>query len=41
LMRGDIEDVTKRIEAEGSHFAELLQSEEARTAFAAFFARKK
>lgn len=40
LMRGHIEEVTQRIEAEGSHFSELLQSEEARTAFAAFFARK-
>jgi len=41
LMRGNIDEVTERIEAEGSHFSELLQSEEARTAFAAFFARKK
>ena len=41
LMRGNIEEVAKRIEAEGSHFSELLQSEEARAAFAAFFARKK
>jgi enoyl-CoA hydratase/carnithine racemase len=41
LMRGNIDEVAKRIEAEGSHFSELLQSEEARTAFAAFFARKK
>jgi enoyl-CoA hydratase/carnithine racemase len=41
LMRGNIEAVAQRIEAEGSHFSELLQSEEARTAFAAFFARKK
>jgi hypothetical protein len=41
LIRGNIEEVAKRIEAEGSHFSELLQSDEARTAFAVFFARKK
>jgi enoyl-CoA hydratase/carnithine racemase len=41
LMRGNIDEVAKRMGAEGSHFSELLQSEEARTAFAAFFARKK
>jgi enoyl-CoA hydratase/carnithine racemase len=41
LMRGNIDEVAKRMDAEGSHFGELLQSAEARTAFAAFFARKK
>ena len=41
LMRSNIDEVAKRMAAEGSHFSELLQSEEARTAFAAFFARKK
>ena len=41
LMRGDVDPVLKRIEAESTHFAELLQSDEARAAFQAFFARKK
>jgi enoyl-CoA hydratase/carnithine racemase len=41
LMRSNIDEVAKRMKAEGSHFSELLQSEEARTAFAAFLARKK
>jgi enoyl-CoA hydratase/carnithine racemase len=41
LMRGQNDVVIKQIEAESSHFRELLQSDEARSAFAAFFARKK
>jgi enoyl-CoA hydratase/carnithine racemase len=41
LMRGDGEDVVARIELEVKHFQERLRSDEARAAFAAFFARKK
>jgi enoyl-CoA hydratase/carnithine racemase len=41
LMRGQNDTVLKQIDAESSHFRELLKSDEARTAFAAFFARKK
>ena len=41
LMRGHLDGVMKQIEAESSHFRELLQSDEARAAFAAFLARKK
>jgi hypothetical protein len=37
LMRGHLDAV----EAESSHFRDLLQSDEARAAFAAFLARKK
>ncbi len=41
LMRGHTEQVVKQIEAESGHFADLLKSDEARTAFQAFLARKK
>jgi enoyl-CoA hydratase/carnithine racemase len=41
LMRGHLDDVIKQIETESAHFRELLQSDEARAAFAAFLARKK
>jgi enoyl-CoA hydratase/carnithine racemase len=41
LMRGHLDAVLKQIEAESSHFRDLLQSDEARSAFAAFLARKK
>jgi enoyl-CoA hydratase/carnithine racemase len=41
LMRGDLDDVVKRIDTEAMHFKERLQSDEARAAFAAFLARKK
>jgi len=42
LMRGHLHGaVVERIEAEGREFTELLKSDEARAAFAAFFARKK
>ena len=41
LMRGELDDVVKRIDTETMHFKERLQSAEARAAFAAFFARKK
>ncbi len=41
LMRGELDDVVKRIDTEAMHFKERLQSDEARAAFAAFLARKK
>ncbi len=41
LMRSQTENVSERIETEAMHFRELLKSDEARAAFAAFFARKK
>ena len=41
LMRGHLDDVLKQIDAEAKHFRELLQSDEARAAFAAFLARRK
>jgi enoyl-CoA hydratase/carnithine racemase len=41
LMRSQDESVSERIETEATHFKELLKSDEARAAFAAFFARKK
>jgi enoyl-CoA hydratase/carnithine racemase len=41
LMRSQDESVAERIETEATHFKELLKSDEARAAFAAFFARKK
>ena len=40
LMRGDLDDVVARIDIEAMHFQERLKSDEARAAFAAFFARK-
>jgi len=41
LMRSRLGEVQERIDGEAEHFAELLQSDEARAAFQAFFARKK
>jgi enoyl-CoA hydratase/carnithine racemase len=41
LMRGHLDDVAKRIDTEAALFQERLQSEEARAAFAAFFARNR
>ena len=41
LMRGHLDDVVSRIDTEAAQFQELLRSDEARAAFAAFFARKK
>jgi enoyl-CoA hydratase/carnithine racemase len=41
LMRSHLDDVIKQIDTESALFRELLQSDEARTAFAAFLARKK
>jgi enoyl-CoA hydratase/carnithine racemase len=40
LMRGRLDDVVERIDTEAMHFKELLKSDEARAAFAAFLARK-
>jgi enoyl-CoA hydratase/carnithine racemase len=41
LLRGEPDDVVKRIDTEVMHFRERLQSDEARAAFAAFLSRKK
>ncbi len=41
LMRGHRDAVIKQIETESMHFGDLLKSDEARTAFQAFLARKK
>jgi enoyl-CoA hydratase/carnithine racemase len=41
LMRGQLDEVVKRIDTESAQFRELLQSDEARAAFAAFLARRK
>jgi enoyl-CoA hydratase/carnithine racemase len=41
LLRSDAADVAARIELEVELFQERLRSDEARAAFAAFFARKK
>ena len=41
LMRGHLDDIVQRVDTEAMHFKERLQSEEARAAFAAFFARRK
>jgi enoyl-CoA hydratase/carnithine racemase len=41
LIRGEPEELTKRIDLEADFFRERLQSPEAQAAFAAFFARKK
>jgi enoyl-CoA hydratase/carnithine racemase len=41
LMRGNVADIVARIDAEGAHFSSLLQSEEARTTFRTFMARRK
>lgn len=41
LMRGDLDEIIKRLELESTHIRDLLQSDEARAAFQAFLARKK
>jgi enoyl-CoA hydratase/carnithine racemase len=41
LMRGHLDEVIKQIDTEAAHFRDLLQSDEARAAFAAFLARRK
>jgi enoyl-CoA hydratase/carnithine racemase len=41
LLRGNLDDILRRVDTEAMHFKERLQSDEARAAFAAFFARKK
>ncbi len=40
-MRGDLTMSPSAIDTEAMHFQERLKSDEARAAFAAFFARKK
>jgi enoyl-CoA hydratase/carnithine racemase len=41
LMRGELDDIVARVDTEAMHFQDRLQSDEARAAFAAFFARKR
>src|SRR5262249_9792717 len=41
LMRGNLDDILRRVDTEATYFKERLQSDEARAAFAAFFTRKK
>jgi enoyl-CoA hydratase/carnithine racemase len=41
LMRGHLDEVLKQIDTEAAHFRDLLQSDEARAAFAAFLSRRK
>ncbi len=41
LMRGETDDIVKRIELEAEHFAERLASEEAQSAFSAFMNKGK
>ncbi len=41
LLRGETDDIEKRIEIEAGHFKERLKSDEARAAFQAFLSRKK
>ena len=41
LLKPPREDVLRRMDEESHHFGERLKSDEARNAFAAFFARKK
>jgi enoyl-CoA hydratase/carnithine racemase len=41
LMRGHLNEIIKQIDTESMHFRDLLQSDEARAAFAAFLTRRK
>jgi len=41
LMRGNLDELSRRVDTEAMHFKERLRSDEARAAFAAFLARKK
>lgn len=41
LLRGELDEVAKRIDTEAMYFRERLQSAEARAAFAAFLSRRK
>src|SRR5215472_3978731 len=41
LLRGDLDDLVKRVDTEAMYFKERLQSDEARAAFATFKSRKK
>jgi hypothetical protein len=40
-LRGEVDDIVRRIDMETMYFKERLQSDEARAAFAAFLSRKK
>ena len=40
LLRGNLDDIERRVDTEAMYFKERLQSDEARAAFAAFLARK-
>jgi enoyl-CoA hydratase/carnithine racemase len=41
LLRGNLDELSRRVDTEAMHFKERLQSDEARAAFVAFLARKK
>jgi hypothetical protein len=41
LLRGEVDDIVRRIDRETMYFKERLQSDEARAAFAAFLSLKK
>jgi enoyl-CoA hydratase/carnithine racemase len=41
LIRGNLDDIARQIDTEAMHFQDRLKSDEARAAFAAFFARKR
>jgi len=41
LIRGNLDDILRRVDTEAMHFKERLQSDEARAAFVAFLTRKK
>jgi enoyl-CoA hydratase/carnithine racemase len=41
LLRGDLDELARRVDTEAMSFKERLQSDEARAAFAAFLTRKK
>jgi len=41
LLRGNLDDVVRRIDTETMHFKDRLQSDEAQAAFTAFLTRKK
>jgi enoyl-CoA hydratase/carnithine racemase len=41
LLRGNLDDLLRRVDTEAMHFKDRLQSDEARAAFTAFLTRKK
>jgi enoyl-CoA hydratase/carnithine racemase len=41
LIRGNLDDILRRVDTEAMHFKERLQSDQARAAFVAFLTRKK